>query len=100
MDFLDWFKQKDVQLQFEQFNKEYEDKTDAIQSLMNTQKIQMKRYIDHCHNKILELESEVLHLRRQRNHMLRVLKDFQDDNNASELSELLDTTDTSSDEEE
>jgi hypothetical protein len=100
MDFLDWFKHKDVQLQFEQFNKEYEDKTDSIQSLMNEQTVQMKRYIDHCHSKILELESEVIHLRRQRNHMLRVIKDFQDENNAPELNELLETTDTSSDEEE
>jgi hypothetical protein len=100
MDFLDWFKQKDVQLHFEQWNKEHEDKTDSIHSLMNEQTVQMKRYIDHCHNPIKELQSEVLLLKRQKNHMLRVITDFTEEHQDSELSELLVTMDTSSDEDE
>ena len=78
---------------------ECKDKNNQILSIMDDQITQFKNYSTRCKNKIDLLQHNVYMLQRQKNHTIRVLKELFEKYKIDELNELINDSDTSSDEE-
>ena len=99
---MDWLKENESdenETQFEEFMYECKDKNNQILSIMDDQITQFKNYSTRCKNKIDLLQHNVYMLQRQKNHTIRVLKELFEKYKIDELNELINDSDTSSDEE-
>ena len=100
MDFLDWFEEKqENEIHFEQLMVEHQDKNNQILKIMDEQLLQFKNYTSKCKDKISLLNQHINVLQRQRNHINHILLDLSEEYDISELKNLINDSDTSSDDE-